>query len=219
MEGLKEKEEYLHEHHHDGAGSAALMLAHDAFLPETMGAESLVSLRVNAHTPGSNRLNNNTAAAAAAVGNDQNSMNETTQLNSTHEYKSQEEKEEEEESSREKEKEEKVLTEKRDAQAKLLIQQTFQDRGSAGLLGLFRDKKSNEHIIWRTARLLRELIHQDKSQSLRNECISDHVDENALQAMETFSDSEILQGQCIRLLGSLSYGNDLVRRRYMYVHL
>ena len=216
MEVLKEKEEYLHEHHHDGAGSAVLMLAHDAFLPETMGAESLVSLRVNAHTPGSNHRHNNTAAAAAAaaavvvVGNDQYSTNHTTQLNSTHEYKSQEDN---------REKEEKVLIEELDAQAKLLIQQTFQDRGSVGLLELFRDKKSNEHIIWRTARLLRELIHQDKSQSLRNECISDHVDENALQAMETFSDSEILQGQCIRLLGSLTYGNDLVRRRYIYVHL
>ena len=33
-----EREENMHEKHHGGAGSTALMIAHDAFLPESMGS-------------------------------------------------------------------------------------------------------------------------------------------------------------------------------------
>jgi len=44
-----EEESYVHAYHHDGAGSGALMIAHDAFLPESMGSDSMVSLRVAAN--------------------------------------------------------------------------------------------------------------------------------------------------------------------------
>lgn len=39
------------------------------------------------------------------------------------------------------------------------------------------------------------------------------ADELTLQVMQSFPKSPTVQGQCIRLLGVLSYGNDVVRRR------
>ena len=95
--------------------------------------------------------------------------------------------------------------------AKLRVEQVKDEKGMEGLLEMLQSNLLDEYIVWRAARALRDLVHSDEA--LRADCVAQLGDETILAGMDTFPESAVVQAQCIRLLGSLSYGNDSVRKR------
>lgn len=98
-----------------------------------------------------------------------------------------------------------------DAKAKLTVQLALEKDGITGLINILKCHFNDEKLSWRAARSTRELIIN--SDQARSECLNQHVDEVLLLCLTAFPTSVMVQGQCIRLLGALSYGSDLVRRR------
>ena len=105
---------------------------------------------------------------------------------------------------------------KRDLAAKQEVSHNILMGGHLALVKLLKENMTNEFVLWRSVRALRDLAHQDEQ--VRDDCVSSRADEIMLQIMDAYPQSAIVQAQCIRLLGSLSYGNDLVRRRCAYVY-
>jgi hypothetical protein len=52
-----------------------------------------------------------------------------------------------------------------------------------------------------------------KSETFRDVCIRKCLDYNAMQCMKQFPGSAVVQSQGLRLVGTLAFGNDKVRRR------
>lgn len=76
---------------------------------------------------------------------------------------------------------------------------------------LFQD----ERLAWRVPRALRdEVVKHEAAKAI---CLDGKADEVTLQIMRGFSESAIVQGQCLRLLGALAFGNDLVSRTHSFV--
>jgi Armadillo/beta-catenin-like repeat len=65
--------------------------------------------------------------------------------------------------------------------------------------------------VWRSARALRDVVIQ--SEVAKQQCLDQSLDEILIVCLKSFPDSGIVQSQCLRLLGALSFGSDLVRRR------
>ena len=91
--------------------------------------------------------------------------------------------------------------------------------GCFGIVNMLRDSVHDEHICWRACRSLRPIILNDKSdaQIMRNICIAGEVDMICVDIMKhhtgTAAIDALVQGQAIQLLGVMSFGQDLVRRR------
>jgi hypothetical protein len=68
--------------------------------------------------------------------------------------------------------------------------------------------KQDERLCWRIPRALREVAVRDES--LRKECLALNCDELLLQCLQRQQDSAAVQGQALRLLGTLAFGNDQV---------
>jgi len=91
--------------------------------------------------------------------------------------------------------------------------------GCFGIVNMLRDSVLDEHICWRACRSLRPIILNDKSEAqiMRNICLAGEVDMICLEIMKHHTGSTALdalvQGQAIQLLGVMSFGQDLVRRR------
>ena len=84
------------------------------------------------------------------------------------------------------------------------------EEGVGGLVRLLRANVDNEKLSWRVPRALRELAIKDEG--ARKECVDEQCDELFLASMQAFPQSAVVQAQCLRLLGTLAFGNDQVRR-------
>lgn len=65
--------------------------------------------------------------------------------------------------------------------------------------------------MWRAARSLRELIVHDESN--RKICHESHPEVWLVNLLAQFTSDKMLQGQVARLIGTLSFGNDVFRRK------
>lgn len=91
------------------------------------------------------------------------------------------------------------------------IQIVIDREGVRGLVKLLRENIDSEKISWRVPRALRELVVRDET--VRKVCADLQCDELLLVCMQTFPLSSIVQAQVLRLLGTMAYGNDEIRRR------
>jgi hypothetical protein len=79
----------------------------------------------------------------------------------------------------------------------------------------------DERIIWRALRSLRECILKNEQERMQlldslssNRSSSAHsVDVWILRLLQDYPSSDLVQGQCARLVGTLSFGNDVFRRK------
>jgi len=202
------EDEFLHSRHHDGAGSLALMMAHDAFLPSSMDTETLSSAgHLGAHHGpdqshhshhGKNLVhdpdNSDDAFAArraaslrAAFGSRGATPASFSNQNS-------------------RDTEIKGDNQNPDLIAKEEVQDTMENFGCRGLLELMRANitTENESILWRAARAVRDIVHQNET--IRRECVDDLGDEITLLVMSQLKHSAVVQAQCIRLLVKLHNG-------------
>ena len=69
----------------------------------------------------------------------------------------------------------------------------------------------DERIIWRGARVLRELILKDDIH--KSICYESNIEQWLLVSIDKFNRSAIVQGHCMRLIGALAFGNDRFRRK------
>lgn len=201
VQSSNEEEAFLHLHHHDGAGSLALMIAHDAFLPSSMETESLsyaahatahrglASDQSRHHKHSSEQVSDHShnddsdesfaarrAASLQAVFGSRGATPAPTAIEAREELRDP------------------------DMLAKEEVQITTEEFGCRGLIELMRSNITNENesILWRSARAIRDLVHQNES--LRYECVSNLGDEITLLVMSHFMQSAVVQAQCIRLL-------------------
>ncbi len=75
-----------------------------------------------------------------------------------------------------------------------------------GLIKIYFLKNFN--YAWRGARALRELFIHDEDK--KNMCIALKCDEVLGNAMSQFQDESIVQSQCLRAIGALAFGSDIV---------
>eukprot|EP01041_Mallomonas_annulata_P009185 gene9185-19047_t len=97
-----------------------------------------------------------------------------------------------------------------DRTAKVLVQQAIDHFGPLGLLKLIRDHPQDCYIVWRGARAIRELAL--RGDDIRTELITARCHDLVADGLLAFPEQSLLQGQCLRTLGTLAFGNDQVRR-------
>ena len=82
--------------------------------------------------------------------------------------------------------------------------------GATALVTLLRENMDSEILCWRVPRALREVAIKDEG--ARKECVDQRCEELLLQAMTAHPHAAVVQAQALRLLGTLAFGNDHVRR-------
>lgn len=97
-----------------------------------------------------------------------------------------------------------------DKTAKVLVQQAIDHIGPSGLLRLLRDHLSDEFITWRGARAVRELVMKDAD--VRTRMVNERCQDMVVAGLRAFPASALVQSQGLRTIGTLAFGNDLVRR-------
>ena len=102
---------------------------------------------------------------------------------------------------------------KRDRNAKLTVQHAIDRNGVIALVKLLATPEhvKNYHVVWRTARAARDIIVKDENS--KEAAVARDLDGLLLQGMRSCVHSDVAQAQCLRLLGVLAYGSDIVRRR------
>jgi hypothetical protein len=100
---------------------------------------------------------------------------------------------------------------KGDRTAKLIVQHAEDRGGASAVIKAFIEHIGDWHVVWRAARWLRDAASKDVN--VKNVCLSMGLDELVLAAMAKLPHKNIVPAQCLRLLGVLAFGNDLVRRR------
>lgn len=105
----------------------------------------------------------------------------------------------------------KVYTRDPDVRAKAQISIAVEKQDIAGILKLIQTNTKNENFSWRGARALREMLLNNEEK--KSECIALNSDEILIASMDLFPDASMVQAQCLRVLGALSFGNDVIRRR------
>ena len=100
---------------------------------------------------------------------------------------------------------------KSDKTAKLMVIHALDRNGHIELIKTLSENDNNYHVVWRSARALREIIIKDDI--AKNDSLSHNLDEILIKCMKFCHKSSIASAQCLRLIGVLSYGNDNVRRR------
>jgi serine/threonine protein kinase len=103
------------------------------------------------------------------------------------------------------------LRRKNDRNSKLMVVHAVDRNGHLGLVKLIADNLYNYHVIWRACREVRDMIV--KNEHARTEVVEKGLDELSLSAMAACASSGIAKAQCLRLIGVLAYGADIVRRR------
>lgn len=100
---------------------------------------------------------------------------------------------------------------RRDAEKAAKVRVTHAEAvGALALAKLLVEQWEDPNVSWRGARALRPLVNKDDNSSA---CLRLGVDLIAVQSLQKFPDVDMVQGQMLQLLGSLSYGSDAVRRR------
>ena len=66
-------------------------------------------------------------------------------------------------------------------------------------------------MTWRILRSIRNLLIENSNFKMK--CVTALVDYTSLQCMKQFPQSAAVQSQALRVIASLAFGNDLVRRR------
>lgn len=79
------------------------------------------------------------------------------------------------------------------------------------LMALFSKHRKNDRVLWRACRAVRDILV--KSPEAQDECIAQKVDEKVFKTLKSNLSSKMVQSQGCRLIGSLSFGRDAVRRR------
>ncbi len=97
---------------------------------------------------------------------------------------------------------------KRDNDAKATIRMCNGD--VATIIKCMKDNDYNDIVQWRGARALRDIILQ--SESAKQECNKCNIEEVLIYALVKYISSDMVQSQCLRLMGTLAYGNDHTRR-------
>jgi hypothetical protein len=126
------------------------------------------------------------------------------------------------------EKADRIRREDEDAKKKIL---NLQSLGKVvDIVELMRSQPKNEPMAWRGARALRDMIISDEGSFLifisiyyinfylfifmitdvRLQVVSCDGDVLLIKCLKRFPESVMVQGQCMRLLGSLAFGNDQV---------
>lgn len=108
------------------------------------------------------------------------------------------------------EEDEKEKKRRLDRTAKVLVEQAIDHIGPSGLLRLMRDHLSDECITWRGARAVRELVMRDTE--VRTRMVNERSQDVIVAGLRAFPASPLVQGQGLRTIGTLAFGNDLVRR-------
>ena len=97
---------------------------------------------------------------------------------------------------------------KRDNDAKATIRMCNSD--VATIIKCMRDNDYNDILQWRGARALRDIILQ--SDSAKQDCSKYNIEEVLISALIKYISNDMVQSQCLRLMGTLAYGNDHTRR-------
>jgi hypothetical protein len=69
----------------------------------------------------------------------------------------------------------------------------------------------DERVVWRGARALRELILKDET--VKSACYNANIEVWLVSMINSFAESAVVQGHCMRLIGALAFGNDRFRRK------
>ena len=104
-----------------------------------------------------------------------------------------------------------VYTRDPDVRAKAQINIAIGKQDVELILELIKKNTKNENFAWRGARAVREIfIHSEEK---KIQCIALKTDDVLISAMDMFPSAAMVQGQCLRAIGALSFGNDVVRRQ------
>eukprot|EP01034_Spumella_vulgaris_P029191 gene29191-36201_t len=98
-----------------------------------------------------------------------------------------------------------------DSTVKFMVQRCAESEGVEGLVKMMSRLFNDSRVQWRSARTLRELILQ--SEDNKALCYTHHVESVIIKTLVTFSHLSVVQSHVMRLLGILSFGSDLFRRR------
>lgn len=98
-----------------------------------------------------------------------------------------------------------------DVEAKFKVDFASKSLGHQGVLELWKKFSTIEFICWRSAREMRNFVV--KSDEAKKFCIEKKLEELLLQSLIEFPSSQMCQSQCLRLLGTLVYQNDVMRRK------
>ena len=87
-----------------------------------------------------------------------------------------------------------------------------------GMIKMLKESVLDEHICWRSCRALRTMIlNESMSERLREVSAYGELDLICLEILQTHTEvdslTSLVQGQAVQLLGVVTFGSDLVRRR------
>lgn len=110
-------------------------------------------------------------------------------------------------------------------EAKFKLERVLKREGHQGLLTLWKAFPNEDHLVWRIARATREQILG--SNDAKTYVLSNGIIETSLQSLMFYTNFKsnsatemrekavvVTQSQIIRLLGALTYKNDISRRKY-----
>ena len=99
-----------------------------------------------------------------------------------------------------------------DLAIKTLVTNTLEyDPGVSRILTLMMDTKDDDRVAWRGCRAIREIVV--KSEEDRLLCYREKIEELLVFYLINFAHVSVVQSNCIRLVGTLAFGNDLFRRK------